>query len=282
MKPHTLLRFGLLFAAGILAGLPSATAGEVLDRIQASGVLRSPYPDIWPPAVIKNDKGDLDGFDVEVLREIGRRIGVKIDYVVNPDSSIITWEEQTSGQWQGKYDIVVNSMTPTAKRAEHVAFPVSYYYGIGVLAVNRNNAEIKTPADASGKRIGVLKASIYEKYLQREELGIVGIPPVTYKIDNPQIIEFVHEEEAYDALSKGDGSIDGTVNSLQIILELIKQGRPLRVIGQPLYRVPQSVAILPGDEEFAALLKKTVEDMHADGTLSKLSMKWFDYDFTED
>lgn len=243
--------------------------------------MSSPVPDIWPPFVIKTDTGDIDGFDVEVLREIGRRMGVEIKYVTNPDGSIVTWDEQTSGQWGGKYDIVVNSMTPTAKRAEHLVFPVAYYYGISVLATHRDNVLIKTPADASGKRIGALKSAVYELYLRRQPFGIVGAPPITYKIDNPVIVTFDHEEEAFDALAKGDGiELDGVVNYLPVVMALIKEGKPFKVVGQPLFRVPQAVAIQPGDPEFAALLEKTVDDMHADGSLTKLSMKWFDFDLT--
>lgn len=267
----------------LLVATVSAEAGEVLDRIHSSGVMRSPVPDIWPPGVIRNEKGELDGFDVEVLHEVGHRMGVKIEYVTNPDGSIITWEEQTSGNWQGKYDIVLNSMTPTAKRAEHVAFPTSYYYAIGVMAVHRDNTTIKTPSDASGKRFGVLKASQYEMYLKQQPFGIVNLPPFTYKIKNPIIIEYDHEEEAYDALAEGDGiKLDATVNLLQVILSLIDSGKPLKVVGQPLYRVPQAVAILPGDGEFAAAVKQAVESMRADGTLKTLSMKWFKYDLTAD
>lgn len=260
--------------AGLLAG--DGLASEALDRIRATGVLRAPFPDLWPPAVIRQPNGEIDGYDVEVLREIGRRMGAKVEYVINADGSVITWDEQTSGKWQGKYDIVVGGMSPTAKRAEHLLFPAIYRYGMAVLAVNRTNNEIKTPADASGKRIGVLKSSTHEKYLKREDLGILGVPPITYQIDDPVIVEFDHEEGAYDALS--DGKIDGTVNTLAVILELIKQGRPLKVIGQPLNRLPSCVAILPGDEEFGALVKKIVDDMRSDGTLIALSLKWYQYD----
>ncbi|MFN4140955.1 transporter substrate-binding domain-containing protein [Aestuariivirga sp.] len=274
----TVLLIGL-----ILTGLwAQASAGEVLDRIRATGVMRSPVPDIWPPGVIRNDKGELDGFDVEVLREVGKRMGVKIEYVTNPDGSIVTWDEQTSGNWQGKYDIVLNSMTPTAKRAEHLHFPAEYYYAIGVLAVHRDNNSIKAPADASGRRIGVLKSSQYEMYLNRQPFGIVGLPPFEYKIENPVIVPFAHEEEAYEALSKGDGvELDATVNLLQTVLALIKGGKPLKVVGQPLYRVPQAIAIQPGDDEFSEELKATVEAMRQDGTLARLSMKWFQFDLTE-
>ena len=269
-----------VFAIGVWSS-PSGRAGEVLDLIRSTGVIRAPAPDIWPPQAIKNDKGDFDGFDVAVTREIARRIGAKLDYVKNPDGSVITWEEQTSGQWQGKYDIVVGSMTPTAKRAEHLTFPANYYDGIGILVIHRDNTTIRTPADASNKRIGALAGSQYDHYLRRQPVGIIGIPEFSYKIDNPVIVNYEHEEDAYDALAKGDGVVlDAFVNLLPTVMALIKEGRPFKVIGTPLYRVPHSVAILPGDDEFAVLIKKTVDEMHADGTLKKLSMQWYEFDMT--
>ena len=256
-------------------------AGAVLDHIRSTGVIRAPAPDIWPPQAIKNANGEFDGFDVAVLREIAKRIGGKFEYVYEKDGTIVTWDEQTSGKWDGKYDIVVGSMTPTAKRAEHLAFPVNYYDGIGVLAVHRDNTTIRTPADASGKKIGALAKSQYDHYLRREPVGIVGIPEFTYKIDKPIVVNFAHEEDVFSALAKGDGvELDGFVNLLPAVLALIKDGKPFKVVGQPLYRVPHAIAILPGDEEYAALLKKTVDEMHADGTLKALSMKWFEYDMT--
>ena len=278
--------FNLAVFAFVVAAIGSwystpSQAGEALDRIRSTGVIRAPAPDIWPPQAIKNDKGEFDGFDVAVLREIARRIGAKLQYVNNPDGSIVTWEEQTSGRWQGKYDIVVGSMTPTAKRAEHLAFPANYYDGIGVLAIHSDNSTIKTPADASNKRIGALAGSQYDHYLRRQPVGIIGVPEFNYKIDSPVIVNYEHEEEVYDALAKGDGiDLDGFVNLLPTVLALIKEGRPFKVVGTPLYRVPHSVAILPGDDEFAALIKKTVDEMHADGTLRKLSMQWYEFDMT--
>lgn len=276
----------LMATLTVLAGVTPAfmasevLAGEVLNRIRATGVLKSPSPDIWPPQVIKTEKGEFDGFDVEVFREIARRMRVKAEYVTNPDGSIIKWEDQTAGNWQG-YDIVVGGMTPTKKRAEHIAFPAIYHYGIGVLAVHRDNTTIRTPADASGKRIGALAGSQYESYLKKIPPGIVGIPDFIYKIEDPVIVSYDHEEDAFIALAKGDGTeIDGFVNLLPVVIALIKEGKPFKIVGQPLYRVPHGIAIMPGDEDFAEEIKKIIGDMHADGTLRTISMKWYAFDLT--
>ena len=63
-------------------------------------------------------------------------------------------------------------------------------------------------------------------------------------------------------------------------MRLIEDGKPFKIIGTPLYRVPQAVAIQPGDAEFAAQMRTVVEDMRQDGTLRALSLEWFAIDVT--
>jgi polar amino acid transport system substrate-binding protein len=270
-------------AACLYLAFPTwAVAGETLDRIMAEGVIRTPVPDLWPPAVIRDENGELSGLDVEVMREIARRLGVAVEYVTHPDGSIISWAEQVSGEWNGEYDIVVNSMTPTEERSAVLEFPAVYYYSMAVLAVHEDNADIRVPADASGKRIGALASSTLEMYLQRRSFGIVGVPPFSFRIDDPVIVPFDHEEQTVAALFEGDGArIDGFVNYLQQVLALIDQGAPLRVVGQPLFLDPAAIAIQPGDPELSEAIARIVQDMRDDGTLRDLSLKWFDYDFTE-
>lgn len=272
----------MFLVAGIVFGFNSALAGETLDRVMATGTLRMPNESEWPPYSFTNDQGIYTGFDVEVAQEVARRMGVKLQIVLKPDGSYFTWEEQTTGQWGGNYDVVIGSMTPTARRDEFVDFPVVYHYGLGALAVHKDNTTIKTPKDASGKRIGALKAANYEMYLRRQPFGIKDMPPVTYKIDDPVVITFDDEQAVFNALAKGDGiELDGLVNYLPVIMALIRKGEPFKIVGQPLYHVPQSVSVLPGDPEFAARLTEIIDGMRQDGTLSKLSLKWFEVDVTQ-
>ncbi|MCG4453106.1 MULTISPECIES: transporter substrate-binding domain-containing protein [unclassified Pseudomonas] len=268
-----------LILGAALAG--PAMAGEVLDRVLQSGELRIPNEPGWPPYSFIDAQGTYTGFDVEVAREVARRLQVQLKVVDKPDGSHYTWDEQTAGNWNGAYDAVIGSMTPTAKRDENLDFPVIYYYAIGSLAVHRDNHSIQTPSDASGKRIGVLLGANYEYYVRRQAFGITGMEPVAYLIDNPVVRTYEMESDAFDALAKGDGvELDAVINYLPVIMDLIKQGKPFKVVGKPLYRVPQAVAIEPGDAEFAARLREVVEAMHRDGTLSALSEKWVGFDMT--
>ena len=253
-----------------------AQAGEALDRIRERGIILVATDPVWPPISWRRDDGEFDGFDVDVAKEIARRMGVDIEFVTP------TWEEITAGHWGGRWDLSVGSMTPTEKRAENLEFPTHYYFGMSVLVVHQDNQTIRVPADASGKKIGVLKASVYEKYLTREPLNIVGMMPIQYKIEQPIIVSYEWENEVYDALAKGDGiELDAMIGFITNAMHEIRQGRPLKIIGTPLQLTPSSLAIEPGDPEFAALLRQIVEGLREDGTLSRLSVKWFEFDLTK-
>jgi polar amino acid transport system substrate-binding protein len=203
----------LVLAVAVLMAATPVAAGEVLDRVFETGKIRMPDEGEWPPYSYTNDNGDYTGFDVEVAQEIARRLGVELEFVRNPDGSLILWEDQTHGNWNDVFDFVVGSMTPTAERDQYLDFPVVYYYALGALAVHKDNTTIRTPSDASGKRIGALRAANYEMYLRRQDFGIVGMPPVIYKIADPIIVIYDTESDAFDALSKGDGvELDALVN----------------------------------------------------------------------
>lgn len=268
----------IAIAASVLAP-PASHAGQVLDRIMSRGYITMNGVLDYPPFSSKDENGDIVGFDVDVADEVARRMGVEVRRI----DEVVTWADETGGHWDGKIDLSIGSMTPTAKRGENLDFPAIYTYAIAALGVHRDNTTIRTPADASGKRIGVLKSATYELYLRRMPFDIEGMPAVTYKVEAPVIVTFeVREGDAFDALAKGDGvELDAVVTYLPTLMSLIKSGMPFRIIGQPLFRAPQAAAIEPGDPELAAVLSKTIAEMHADGTLTNLSMKWFDFDMTK-
>ncbi|TIN18952.1 MAG: transporter substrate-binding domain-containing protein, partial [Mesorhizobium sp.] len=134
------------------------SAGPVLDRVKQKAVLVVAVDPAWPPFSWRKEDGSFDGFDVDVMTGVARRLDVEVRFEVAEFSAVI------SGKWQGAWD-VSPSVTPTKQRAENLDFPAVYAFGLGSLAVHRDNTTIRTPVDASGKRIGAVKSSEYEKYL---------------------------------------------------------------------------------------------------------------------
>lgn len=267
----------LLVAAAmtlVTAGL--AQAGETLDRVMSEGVLVMSTDPEYPPQSFLNAENDFEGFDIDVGREIAKRLGVDIEFVTPG------WDVITAGNWGGRWDVSVGSMTPTKKRAEVLDFPAVYYYTPAVLVVNEENTSIKTPADASGKSIGVGTATTYERYLKHElEISAKGAPPFEYVIDDADIHTYDTDTLALDDLRLGDGvRLDAVMTALPTVLGAKEAGYPIKVVGDPVFYEPLSVATDKGEPEFDAKLAEIVESMHKDGTLTKLSEKWYGADLT--
>ena len=146
-----------LILAAVAAG--PASAGEVLDRVMKTKTLTMSSDPAYPPQSFLNDQNEMDGFDIDVGREIARRLGAELK-VITP-----AWEIITAGNWGGRWDISVGSMTPTKARAQALDFPAVYYYTPASFAVHKDS-NASGSGDLDGKTIGVCGGCTYEAYLK--------------------------------------------------------------------------------------------------------------------
>ncbi len=264
-----------LFAAGIVLTPIVAFAGATLDRVMADKQLVMSSDPAYPPQSFLNDNNEMDGFDVDVGREIAKRLGVELK-IITP-----AWEVITAGNWQGRWDMSVGSMTPTTQRAEVLDFPAIYYYVPAAFAVHKDSSA-QSLADLNGKKIGVCGGCTYEAYLNKNlVIDAVGTPEFTYDVDAGEIRSYETDTNAFDDLRLGDGTrLDAVMSALPTIMEAIKNNYPLRVVGEPGFYEPLAVATDKGDDEFNAKIAEAVQAMHDDGTLAGLSEKWYGVDYT--
>lgn len=276
MKLHNLLAGLLGTTALAVAAAPGAIAGDVLDKVMDEGVLVMSTDAEYPPQSFLNADNEFEGFDIDVGREIASRLGVEIEFVTPG------WDIITGGNWGGRWDISVGSMTPTAARKEVLDFPAIYYYTPASVAVHAENEDIAAPADASGLSIGVGVATTYEAYLNHDlVIDAEGAPSFEYVIDDAAITTYDTDQLALDDLALGDGvRLDAAITALPTILGAIDSGYPIKVVGDPVFLEPLSIAIDKGDAEWGAKLAEVVDEMRADGTLSELSQKWYGADLT--
>ncbi len=261
--------------SGLLAGPASpVAAGETLDRVLSRGVMVMSTDAGYPPQSFRDSAGEFQGFDIDVGREIAERLGVDIDFATPG------WEAITAGGWGRRWDISIGSMIPTAARAKVLDFPAIYYRMPAALAVHRDNRTITTPQAASGKRIGVGVDTPYESYLNKD-LTIYDAAPIAFLIDAADIRTYDSDAHALADLKEGDGvRLDAAITGLPTILQAIKQGYPLKVIGDPLFREPLAIATDQGDQDWNAQLAALIQTMREDGTLKRLSEKWYGIDLS--
>ncbi|PMX03079.1 amino acid ABC transporter substrate-binding protein [Pseudomonas sp. FW215-R2] len=273
MKNPTLLTLGLALAASCSA----AFAGPTLDRVTQKGELTGVLMESYPPFSFLNDQNQLDGFDVDVAKAVTERLGVKLK-LETP-----SWDVIAAGHWNGRYDICVCSMTPSKVRAEVFDFPVEYYQSPAVIVVNAKDEDIVTGKDLSGKKVGVISASTYEAYLNKD-LVIEGGEdrPLSYPFDSVQIAPYDNETVAFQDLALGTGvRLDAMVTNLITARERIAQDPRFKIAGDSLYSEPNVVAVEKGDPQWNAKVTEVIAQLKTDGTLGKISRKWIGSDISQ-
>ena len=213
-----------------------------------------------------------------MAEEIAKRLGVEVEWITP------SWDVITAGNWNGRWDLSVGSMTPTPERRKVLHFSPAYYYVPAAAAVHESNTDITDPStDLDGKRIGVCGACTYEAYLE----GSLNIPgEYEYVVDNPQIKTYDTDSSAIQDLALGDGvRLDAAMSSLYVLKEAQKSGTPIKVVGDPLFYEPLAAAIdkeAPSDPKpLVDEVSSIIEEMHKDGTLTELSEKWYGIDLTK-
>jgi polar amino acid transport system substrate-binding protein len=256
-----------------VCGKTTAT-GDLLAEVCDRGTITVSTDPKYPPQSSYDAKaGEYVGFDIDVATEIANRLGVDIAWETP------SWAVLTAGGWNDRWQMSVGSMTPTNDRQKVLIFSQPYYYTPAVVLVNEANTDITDLAtDLDGKKIGVCSGCTYEQFLDKT-LAIKGFQ-FDFIIDDADIHGYDTDTTALQDLALGDGTrLDAVITSLTTAQGYIDAGNPVKIVGDPVFYEPLSVAIdknSPKDPAtLAAAVDTIVKQMHADGTLSQLSKKWY-------
>ena len=220
---------------------------------------------------------EMQGFDVDVATEIGKRLGVETCFATPG------WDLITAGSWADKWDLSIGSMTVTNTRAKVLAFTEPYYYYTAVVAVQKD-AGIASFTDLDGKALCVATSTTYEDWLN----GKLDLPPADVLVQPPANITVVPldtDQECAQAIKAGRTDFVGYVTANTVVDENIAAGFPVVQLGGPVFRESLGGAVdrsstLPIDT-FISKLDTIITAMHTDGTLANLSMKNFSMDLTQ-
>lgn len=273
-----LLSLLAVLAVALALGPPGAGAEDLLDEVLKRGVLKVSSDPNYAPQSFLNKKGQMDGFDVDVAKEVARRLGVKVE-LITP-----AWEMITAGSWAGRWDLSVGSMTITEDRSKVLHFTPAYYYTPAQFVVHKANTTIRSLGDLEGKTVGVCGGCTYEQYLARS-LKLVG-ESVDYKVGGTKTRTYDTDADAIQDLALGDGvRLDAVLSALPTLVEAIKKGVPIKLLGAPVYYEHLALAVdrrAPKDPtRFVARLGEILQAMHQDGTLSRMAMKWYEVDLSK-
>jgi len=278
---------GLVLALALVVsacGGSDENANDLLASIEDKGVLTVSTDPAYPPqSELNEDTGKYEGFDIDVATEIAKRLGVDIAWEAP------AWDTIISGNWNGRWDISVGSMTITPERAEVLNFSPPYYYTPASFAVYKDNTTITEATDLDGKTIGVCGGCTYDLYLQNKleiALDESGKPEkLDSVVTDPTIKTYDTDTTAIQDLALGDGRrLDAVISALPTLQGAADADKPIKVVGDPLFYEPLAVAIDRSSQldptSLVAKISDIVREMHDDGTLSELSEKWYGTDLT--
>ena len=239
----------------------AAMAETALEAIQAKGTLTIATEGCWSPWTYHDENDVLTGFDIEIGALIAEGLGVKADFQEVP------WESILVGVDTGTFDIACNGVGYTEERAEKFFFSDPYVYTEAVLVVRADNEEIKSLEDLKGRKTSNSPNSTYA--LKAEEMGAT--------------VDYV-DTLGETMMMVIDGRVEATINAKGSVDDYLKEHPNARikivqtVAGEP---VAYPIRKTAENEELLKKINKILEGLREDGTLSKLSVKYFGEDLTK-
>jgi len=250
---------GLAIGAGMLG---QAVAGEQLQKIKDAGVINVGLEGTYPPFSYVDENGKLAGFEVEFSEALAQKLGVKVK--LQPTK----WDGILAALESKRLDAVVNQVTISEERKKKYDFSVPYTVsGIQALTQKKDQGKFKTAADLGGHKVGVGLGTNYEQWLK----------------DNvPTAIIKTYDDDPTKYQDLRVGRIEAILVDRLAAFELIKKTNDtLAVSGAPFSRQEAGIALRKGEPELLAAVNKAIEELRADGTLKKLSEKYFNADVTQ-
>ena len=215
---------------------------------------------------------EMKGYDADTGKLVARELGVEPCFVTP------SWTEVTGGNWGDRWDLAYGSGAIDFTRMDVLYMTQPYYSTPANFFVPASSAA-KAPADLAGKKVGACTGCTMEKYL-RGTLDLPG-PKFEQLVAKPEIVTFDTEVPGLAATAKG--RLDAFLCSEPVGAEAIAEGAGLRMLATPAYYsyktgyVDKKSGLAVGP--FIERVNEIVDGLHADGTLKRLSVKYFGKDY---
>jgi polar amino acid transport system substrate-binding protein len=246
MKKLLLLSLILMLAATSLFAAAQEDSNTIIIATDAT----------WPPMEYIDVKGDLVGFDIDVLNALAAEGGFEVD-IRNT-----AWDGIFAGLKNGAYDAVCSSVTITEERQAQMAFTDSYINAGQILIVKKTLTGVNSLADMSGMKVGV-------------QNGTTG----DFALDSfPDVERRAYDEVGFAVEDLMNGQVDGVVCDSIVASDFVLTNEAysgkLMIVGEPFTDEFFGIAVQKDDAELLKLLNDSLAAIKASGKLDELISKW--------
>lgn len=244
----------------------TATAGELqqklaaestIEQIARRGVIRVGM-DIFVPWAMRNKKGELVGFEIDVARQLASDMGVKVEFVPTRWSGIIP------ALIAGKFDVIIGGMSVTPQRNMKINFTNPYYYSSQGLLANRKKAgnftlqDFNSPKVTIAARLGSTAALAARKNFPLARLRLFD--------DEPSAVQEVR-----------NGRVYAMIGSQPLPAQMAAENPKIfKAFNRQLMKEPICFGIRKGDVDTLNFFNNWIEIVKSKGWIADRYHYWFE------
>jgi polar amino acid transport system substrate-binding protein len=249
MKRSSIVMIIILAAAMLL----SACASQSQKLVIGTSADYPPYESI-------DEAGNFVGFDMDLIREVGKRIDMEIEIKDMPFDSLIAAVQE------GKIDGVIAAMQTSPERLEKVDFSTGYHtQKDAFLVAGDSTLVLNTPQDAAGYSIGVQTGTLQEKW------AVDNLIPLG--TTEEQIFRYERVEQG--ALDVKNGRIEMLFINADPAAALAEQeGLKVALVSGETVTGAQAIAVQKGNTELLDKINQALADLEKEGFIQQLQDKW--------
>jgi cystine transport system permease protein len=250
--PRRALLAVILLAAVLGAAACGAPNSDEADRIQSAGVLRVGTEGVYAPFSYHDQNDQLVGYDVDVARAVGAKLGVPVEFVETP------WDSIFAALEANRFDIVANQVTINDERKAKYDLSDPYAIGQGVIVTRADDNSITSLADLKGKIAAESPTSNWAELARANGARVESVDGFA------QAIKLLNQ-----------GRVDVVVNdSIAVYQYLAETGdTTVKIAAETDEKSEQGFAARK-DSGLLPELNKALKDLSTDGTLAAISEKY--------
>ncbi|MFD4441788.1 amino acid ABC transporter substrate-binding protein [Nocardia sp. NPDC058519] len=247
------------FIAAAVLAVVAATGLSACSSASDPNVLKIGTEGTYAPFSYQ-EGGTLTGYDVEVARAVGEKLGKQVEFVQTP------WDSIFAGLESKRFDLVANQVTVNPERTAKYALSQPYTTSEGVIVTKADNTTITSLASLAGKTTAQSATSNWSKVASGAGAKVEAVEG------------FVQAVQLLKA-----GRVDATVNDTLAVGEYTKKtgDTGIKIAAETGETSKQAFAARSGDTALIADVDKALAELRADGTLARLSEKYFGTDVSK-
>lgn len=249
----------LAVVVGLFTVQTNTALAGALDEIQKRGVLRVGMEPGYMPFELTSKRGEIIGFDVDMVKRAAKAMGVKLELVST------AWDGIIPALLTNKFDMIASGMTLTQQRNMSINFASPYItIGQSILVNNKFKGKVNSYKDLNDPSFTV-----------GSKLGTTGEQATKRMIGKAKYISYETEQEG--VLEVVNGKIDAFIYDLPFNVIAVSQKGAGKIfhIDKPFTSEPLAWAVRKGDFDFINWLNNFLHQAKIDGTYDKIYHKWF-------